>query len=248
MASLQAALKQAIQTCYQLEDNELAAEPLPDRDARHTILFYEASEGGAGVLRQIISDQKSLPDIIRAALELCHFDPDTGEDRRRAFGAVEDCEAACYDCMMSYGNQRDHSLLDRQAIHELLMKLKGARVSASPVGLPRAEHLKRLMNQAGSELEREWLRFLDDRDLHLPTKAQVFMESCKTRPDFTYEDAYTLVYVDGPVHDFSDRQERDLAQSDCLEDLGYSVIRFSHQDDWEKVVATFPNVFGLKKG
>jgi len=248
MASLQAALKQAIQTCYQLEDKELAAEPLPDRDARKAILFYEASEGGAGVLRQLINDQKGFSDIIRAALEICHFDSDTGEDKRRATGAVEDCEAACYDCMMSYGNQRDHSLLDRQAIHGLLMKLKSARVSASPVGLPRAEHLRRLMNQAGSELEREWLRFLDDRDLHLPTKAQVFIESCKTRPDFIYEEAYTVIYVDGPVHKFPDRQDRDQAQSDCLEDLGYSVIRFSHQDDWQKVVSTFPNVFGLKKG
>jgi len=104
------------------------------------------------------------------------------------------------------------------------------------------------MNQAGSELEREWLRFLDDRDLHLPTKAQVFIESCKTRPDFIYEEAYTVIYVDGPVHKFPDRQDRDQAQSDCLEDLGYSVIRFSHQDDWQKVVSTFPNVFGLKKG
>ncbi|HID29394.1 MAG TPA: hypothetical protein EYP19_05255, partial [Desulfobacterales bacterium] len=31
MASLQSVLKQAIQTCYQLEDNELATEPLPSR-------------------------------------------------------------------------------------------------------------------------------------------------------------------------------------------------------------------------
>ena len=248
MASLQAALKQAIQTCYQLEDNELAAEPLPDRDKRSALLFYEAAEGGAGVLRQIISEPKGLPAIVRTALEICHFDPDTGADMRRAPGAVEDCEAACYDCMMSYGNQRDHTLLDRQAIHELLMKLKSARVSASPVGLPRAEHLKRLMNQAGSELEREWLKFLDERDLNLPSQAQVFMESCKTRPDFTYEDAYTLIYVDGPIHAFPDRQERDRAQTECLEDLGYSVIRFTHQDDWEKVVATFPNVFGIRKG
>jgi len=248
MASLQAALKQAIQSCYQLEDNELAAEPLPDRDVRKAILFYEASEGGAGVLRQLISDPKGFPDIIQAALEICHFDPDTGVDKHRATGAVEDCEAACYDCMMSYGNQRDHSLLDRKAIHKFLMKLKVAMVSASPVGLPRAEHLRRLMNQAGSELEKEWLRFLDNKDFHLPSKAQVFLEACKTRPDFIYEDAYTLIYVDGPVHEFPDRQERDQQQVDCLEDLGYSVIRFSHQDDWQKIVSTFPNLFGVKKG
>ena len=52
MAALQAALKSAIQVVYQLEDGELAAEPLPSREERRVILFYEASEGGAGVLRQ----------------------------------------------------------------------------------------------------------------------------------------------------------------------------------------------------
>ncbi len=32
--------------------------------------------------------------------------------RRRAPRAREDCEAACYDCLMSYANQPDHQLLD----------------------------------------------------------------------------------------------------------------------------------------
>jgi len=122
MASIQAALKQAIQACYQLEDNELAAEVLPNREERKVILFYEAAEGGAGVLRQLISDPHAFPAIAKEALELCHFDAETGEDRRRAPRATENCEAACYDCMMTYGNQRDHSLLDRQAIREILLE------------------------------------------------------------------------------------------------------------------------------
>lgn len=46
MASLQAALKSALQV---LEDNELTAELLPDRQRRTSLLFYEATEGGAGV-------------------------------------------------------------------------------------------------------------------------------------------------------------------------------------------------------
>ena len=39
-------------------------------------------------------------------------------------------------------------------------------------GIPRAEHLHRLMNQAGSELERKCLRFLDALHLSLPERAQ----------------------------------------------------------------------------
>jgi hypothetical protein len=44
MASLQAALKVAIQNEYQLEENEIEAEPLPSSDERRVILFYEAAE------------------------------------------------------------------------------------------------------------------------------------------------------------------------------------------------------------
>jgi hypothetical protein len=50
MASLQPALKTAVQLVYRLEDNELAAEPLPTRDERKLILLYESAEGGAGVI------------------------------------------------------------------------------------------------------------------------------------------------------------------------------------------------------
>jgi len=248
MTSLQAALKQAIQTCYQLEDNELAAEALPSRDKRKILLFYEAAEGGAGVLRQLISDPTAFGRVARQALEICHFDENTGEDRRRAPRASEDCEAACYDCLMTYGNQRDHSLLDRQTIRDILLQYTRAAVSTSPAELPRSEHLNRLMNQAGSDLEKSWLRYLHEKDLRLPSKAQVFLEACKTRPDFFYEDHLTLVYVDGPVHEYPDRAERDQEQTDCLEDLGYTVIRFGHRDDWGNIIAAFPHVFGATKG
>ena len=60
MASLQAALKHAIQVQYQLEDDELAAEPLPSADDRHLILLYESAEGGAGVLRQLLDRPDGL--------------------------------------------------------------------------------------------------------------------------------------------------------------------------------------------
>ena len=48
MVSFQFAIKRGIEQEFQLEDSELAAEPLPDRNNRTTILFYESSEGGAG--------------------------------------------------------------------------------------------------------------------------------------------------------------------------------------------------------
>jgi len=243
-ASLQAALKSAIQVEYELEENELAAEPLPSRDVRRLLLFYEAAEGGAGVLRRLVEDPSGLSRVAKRALEICHFDPSSGEDRRRAPGAVEDCEAACYDCLMTYTNQRDHALLDRQTIRDLLLRLTGARVAASSAPRPRAEQLERLLRQAESELETRWLEFLEESDLRLPSRAQPFFEECLTRPDFFYDDALAAVYVDGPDHDNPERLGRDRTLTDCMRDLGYTVIRFGHDDDWEALIERYPSVFG----
>ena len=84
IASLQAALKVAIQSEYDLEDSELAVAGLPDPDERTSIMLYEAAEGGAGVLRQLVEDPDALARVAREALTRCHYDPDTLADLRRA--------------------------------------------------------------------------------------------------------------------------------------------------------------------
>ena len=60
MVSLEAALKNAIQVQYQLEDNELATELLPSGDTPRILLIYESAEGGAGVLRRLLDE----PDAV----------------------------------------------------------------------------------------------------------------------------------------------------------------------------------------
>ncbi len=248
VASLQAALKNAIQIIYQLEESELAAEPLPDWQDRRRILLYEAAEGGAGVLRQLISSPPALARVAQEALRLCHFDPETGEDQKRAPRASEDCEAACYDCLMSYINQRDHRLLDRKKIRDYLLLLSRSTVEISPVALPRAEHLENLLRQCQSDLERDWLRFLEENDLRLPSRAQYLVEACRTRPDFVYEAASAAIYIDGPHHNYPDRVQRDQEQTDCMKDRGWSVIRFSHRDNWLETIKKHPNLFGPYPG
>lgn len=246
MASLQAALKHAIQITHQLEDAEVAAEPLPGPNNRRALLLYEAAEGGAGVLRRLVEDPGALEQVARAALELCHFDPNTGADRDRAPGAKERCEAACYDCLMSYGNQPDHPLLDRAAIREVLMVMAAAHVETSPVTASRDEHFQKLILQAASELERRWLRFLAARGYRLPTEAGKLFQDASTRPDFFYAGDMLVVYVDGPPHRFPDRAARDREQQARLEELGYLVIRFQDEseDAWNAIVRRYPSVFG----
>lgn len=244
MATLQAVLKNAIQVEFQLEDNELAAEPLPNADLRNAILFYEAAEGGAGVLRNLLDDPQAFVRVARQALQLCHYDADSSEDLHRAPHAREDCEAACYDCLMSYSNQLDHRLLDRSLIKDYLQQCLISELSASPVINSRADQLQQLLNLCQSDLEREWLNFVEQAGYRLPSHAQYLMQSCSTRPDFMYEHCHAVIYVDGCHHLDPQRQARDQAQSDCMQDLGYSVLRFGLLNDWQTLIDRYPSIFG----
>lgn len=245
MATLQAALKNAIQVCFQLEESELACEALPSSQARNQILIYESAEGGAGVLRRLVEDgAAALVDVARVALELLHFDPVSGDDLSVSGGSAEPCVAACYDCLMSYGNQRDHEDLNRHLVRDFLLAMSRGTLKVSSGAMSREDHLAGLIKQCESKLEKDWLRFLYDKDLRLPTRAQVFFKTCMTRPDFHYDDHQAVIYVDGPPHDFPDRQDRDKAQTTCMEDSGYQVIRFHHAENWEDVVKRNAFVFG----
>lgn len=250
MASLQAALKVAIQVEYQLEDSELAAEPLPSAGNRKAILFYEAAEGGAGVLRSLVEDMEAIARVARTALEITHFDPVTGENLEHAPGAIESCEAACYDCLMSYGNQSDHPLLDRFAIRNVLLELTRSCIDASPTSEERHDHLARLQSLTESSLEREFLNVLVARRMRLPDEAQKIIElseTVRTKPDFYYADHYIAVYIDGPHHDYPNRQQRDAEHNRALMDAGYTVLRFHHMNDWDELFTAYAQVFGGTK-
>src|SRR5262249_3803058 len=155
-------------------------EPLPKSDRRSLLLLYEAAEGGAGVLRRLLDDPGALARVARTALELCHFDPDTGADRRRGPRARGDCEAGRYDCLVSYYNQMGHQIRDRQAVRALLLALANAVVVAGPATITRAAHLAHLLQQCDTDLERDWLRLLEERGHRLPSKAQPLIEACST--------------------------------------------------------------------
>ena len=245
MATLQPALKQAIQVLYQLEDGELAAEPLPDAANRRLILLYEAAEGGAGVLRQLLDDASALARVANLALQICHYDPETGEDLRHAPNAHEACEAACYNCLMSYFNQPDHHLLDRSTVRDLLRRLMESTVKASPVALSRAEHVERLKAQCDSQLERDWLDFLDRANLRLPDRAQHRIDACNAVADFYYSDHGVAIFIDGKHHDYADIAARDATITRCLEDAGYFVVRFpKERSGWEDLARGHTWIFG----
>jgi hypothetical protein len=242
MASLQAALKEAMQTHFQLESRELSGEPMPSPQDRQEIFFYESSEGGAGVLRQIAEDPAVLPLLARRALEICHFDPDTLEDN-----GVKKCGKACYECLLDYGNQPDHKDLDRYLIRDLLAEL--SRSVCRPAGGmgSRAERMAELRKRCDSKLETRWLDLVDKLVLRPPSDGQYLIESCSTRPDFYYREHNAAIYVDGPPHDEPDQIREDEAISLRLIEMGYIVIRFHHKANWDEIFQRHPDIFGTRR-
>jgi very-short-patch-repair endonuclease len=241
-ASVQYALKRGIEAHFQLEDVELAAEPLPGEDDRRQMLFYEAAEGGAGVLARLASEPGALAAVARRALGICHFDED-GNEVGRADGR---CEAACYDCLLSYSNQRAHRILDRQAARPVLLELARATGQAGAGGMTRTEQYVRLLGHCDSELERRFLTYLYRHGHRLPDEAQKALDGA--RPDFFYLDTQACIYVDGPLHQYPERAARDTLVRDKLERTGFLVVRVDQDGSWPATVAGWGLVFGEGDG
>ncbi|MBM4300232.1 MAG: DEAD/DEAH box helicase [Deltaproteobacteria bacterium] len=239
MASLQAAFKEAIQKHFQLEPRELSCEPMPSPQDRREILFYEASEGGAGVLRQIAEDPTVLPLLARAALDICHFDPHTLEDK-----AIQTCGKGCYECLLDYGNQPDHKDLDRHLIRNLLVDLASSVCRPAGGAGSRTERMAALRKRCDSQLEKRWLDLLDDLVLRPPSEAQYLIESCATRPDFFYREHAAAIYIDGPPHDEPAQLREDETITQRLMEMGYIVIRFHHMANWIEIFLRHPDIFG----
>lgn len=121
MATLQHALVRAIEAEHVLEAGELLGEPLPTRDNRKAILFYEASEGGAGVLKRLMSGPDRWQRLAEVALDMMHYRiVDDGVEAKD-----DACVAGCYRCVLSYYNQPDHELIDRrdEGVIDVLLRM-----------------------------------------------------------------------------------------------------------------------------
>lgn len=270
ITSLQYALKRGIEQEFQLEEVELAAEPLPDQNNRAAILFYEAAEGGAGVLTRLTNDPDALARVARQALHICHFTSKSGDwtDSRDLEDQDPDCEAGCYRCLLSYYNQPDHSNIDRrnEDMLNLLCRLTRGEHEASASVSEADDSFDALMNASTSSLEQAWLNYLKTNGYHLPNRAQPYLEEFNTRPDFAYADQQTLIYIDGPHHDGKHQTtqhlgepiaseagqhyytSRDAEITQRLEDAGFTVVRFpANQALWGRIVNEYTWVFGSGK-
>lgn len=226
LASFQYAIERAIQAVYKLEDNELASERLGKGEY---LLFWEASEGGAGVLSQILENPKAFQQLAAEAMDICHF-----------IEEKKSCTKACYECLLSYRNQFDQPLLDRHIIKSHLERLQTSKIERHIDDISRQQQYQKLRDRTdpNSPFEREFLDELYNQGLPLPDAAQPFIPEANIKPDFIYWDQKIAIFCDGSAHDDPEKRERDRVKRDDLKyNLHYQVLSVRHDEDWRSLLA-----------
>ena len=242
MATLQAALKRGIEQTFQIESAELVVEALPSSYERRALLFYEAAEGGAGVLTRLAHDSSQLAQAARTALTLMHyqvpsgaFDPDQLADLAGGNEPARfTCEAGCYQCLLSYYNQPDHEIIDRRdpGAVRLLAALANAAVVPRQVSAPR--HEDEGSSVGGSVLD-AWLAALKRLSLRRPDQLEVPVNGGEATADALYRSARALIFLTPPTADI-------IAYS---QDRGFTIIIFpGDHASWEDVFFTHSSIFG----
>ena len=238
LSTLQHALSKAMQVLFEIEEAELASERIGEEE-KQGILFWEAAEGGLGVLKRLVSEPKTIAQIAFKALEILHFDPVTGKDN------AKDCVRACYDCLLSYYNQKDHSILNRHTIKDFLLRLTNSitQMGRSQRDYDAQYRWLRDQTDPSSELERRFLDHLYNSKRRLPDYAQRPLKDIYCIPDFFYEPNICL-FCDGKVHDESIQRLKDEEIRRELKERGYRVIVIRYDEDMEEQIEKHKEVFG----
>jgi len=238
-------LIRGLEIANQLEEGELAGEFIGDGDQLR-FLCWETVEGGTGAWERLETEPVMIQAVARAALDLCHMASDGADHPDR-----HPCGGACYACLMSYRNQREHMYLDRSVIRPTLAALSTAVV------VPR--HEERTFEgqrdflyertDPASTLEREFLDYLVKYRCNLPSAAQNRPDpAIYAQPDFFYEQVGTrgaCIFVDGASHSSERAQLRDAAVRDRLYEAGFQVISV-RAGAFAEAIAAHPAIFGQR--
>jgi len=243
MATLQAALKRGIEMTFQIEESELVVEPLPKSDERRALLFYEAAEGGAGVLTRLANNRDDLALVASNALQLIHYrKPQSGIwtlddlpslEQTDALGNHQ-CEAGCYQCLLSYFNQPDHEHINRRNADALKLLVALANAQVQPVECSAALVAATIL--ADEPLD-AWLSALSQAGAMQPDAVNVSVNNGVATAAAQYKASRALVFLSAV----------DDQTTSVLQDKGWQVLDFSDASRWPQQFAAHADVFGSKE-
>jgi hypothetical protein len=223
--SLCYALSSGFGVAYSVDDSEVRGHLFLTEPDRAKVLLYEADEGGAGLLHRL-TESSAWRRVVRNALELLHVDPDTGLDTKDA------CSEACYECLLSFYNQRDHKLLNRHRVIPLLKALLTASVEVG-TGTPTLGWDDLMAKGIGAEPD--VIAALRDHKFPLPAGQHVVVRdgegNAVAEADLSYP-GKLVVWVQGSPHHTEHGKKKDMLQANRLKGLGYRVV-----DIWPEKLA-----------
>lgn len=243
MATLQAALKRGIEMTFQIEESELVVEPLPKSDERRALLFYEAAEGGAGVLTRLANNRDDLALVASNALQLIHYrQPQSGIwtlddlpslEQTDALGNHQ-CEAGCYQCLLSYFNQPDHEHINRRNADALKLLVALANAQVQPVDYSAAPVAATILVDEPFDA---WLSALSQAGAVQPDAVNVSVNNGVATAAAQYKASRALVFLSAV----------DDQTTSVLQDKGWQVLDFSDASRWPQQFAAHADVFGSKE-
>ena len=231
--TLQYAIKRAVENVFQLEPDEIGAELMGD-DKHPNIFLFEAAEGSLGILSQFIEDQSIFNRVISEAIAICRFDDQSYK------------EEASYKDLLSYYNQRYHSIINRFDIEDALNKLIACDVEiiSNAQFKDYEDHYNFLLKgiDPNSSTEKNFLTYLYNNGLRLPDACQKQVEGIYCQPDFFYEPR-SWVFCDGKPHDQPDIQKKDRDIRNAIRNKGDDVIVYYYKDDLSDLITKRKDIF-----
>jgi hypothetical protein len=216
------ALLQSICNVLNLDEAEIRGFYQPIKEHNGRIIIFETSEGGTGTLSSIVKNKDLLHKIAYKALDILHYDTN-GNDLEGA------CQAACYNCICNFYNQRNHCDFDRKIVRDFLLQL--ATFDQFLTSQDDAILFEEYSNDSKiTSLEVEILEKLYYLNAPMPAAIHKII-SYKDEPvveaDFFYEPRL-CVFIDGPDHDKNHIKDNDDRKRKRLKMLNFKYVVIHH--------------------
>ena len=145
--TLRYALERGIEAAFQLEDSELTSEQLPDADGRGPDAVHRVRRGRRRRAAPPAGRAGALASA-RKALEIAHFDPETGDDLGQAHGATGSAASGLLRLPAQLRQPALPRAIDRHRVRDLLLHAGGGtRTAADRRRVSPSEHAIGLLGQ-----------------------------------------------------------------------------------------------------
>lgn len=181
-------------------------------NGQFNVVFYDSLPGGSGYLSLFLDNLPLIVEKAIAKLNAC------------------DCEDVCYKCLLNYGNQQYHNVLNRIEAINLLENYK--KTPIEKMTIPNNAVPKKSENKTDSPAEEAFLDILRKNNFPDPTQQyEIELRGNETTiADFAYIDKKVLIYIDGlstRYHGNPVQAEKDKIKRTKAKLLGWEVLEIA---------------------